>query len=507
MLQPMEIPFPQTPKSIVNSVTEDEDDDDRKRLKDNNRYLHPGETTPQPLPSSSFLAYRANEMEFAFPFGGSTDGILKRNSSTLPVQLNVSPSPVLESSSYFFRYQRMVTEQELELSTTLSHVQPLLELLQGIIKYRRLDVPNRRNVEAFSLLHEISVQDLHYALGVLETHDGHEVAKTDKQFMMTLRILSGEEESFLRTKESSYNAHKTNDKMISMVEFLQCYRMCIVGMQTLELLPFGSTVRKRTKQRTLDLLSHFRPTQRCKGDSVDSQCLASLQFHEKSTNVKYNRCTDQIFVNQNQRREEFHCARFIAWFGAFFFVVCGICMFQQLRRLERTSDVNPTIFSILYPSEKILAPILPTVKLGLNDTFSSCDISTGLARQLRFKQTYRPTTLHRLAPLKRLRTIKAISYSTQPDPILMAADEVSTIPDHVRTSCRKILMKNAGGVTALLYLTLPIFTANPIIFMSSAATLFLGTPFGRTIRSWLRMHAKTLGLHPLFRKHTNQQKV
>jgi len=72
--------------------------------------------------------------------------------------------------------------------------------------------------------------------------------------MMVLDVICGD-------KESSASAHDSEKKdgKISWVEIIQCYRNCVVGMQTLEVIGSQNTIRKRTKQRTMALLSLHKP--------------------------------------------------------------------------------------------------------------------------------------------------------------------------------------------------------------------------------------------------------
>jgi hypothetical protein len=179
-----------------------------------------------------------------------------------------------EEESYLIRYQHMMAQQEREQMVTLAHLQPLLELLEGLAlanhhHHRHHEGPpsflgknGNHNIGLYDSRHpfvrEISYAALQKALAVIEETDGcYDIIKTDRQFMMVLRMLC-EEEQFSHNKNlDSSNKHPPTQ--ISWGEFIQCYRLCVLGMQTLETIPPATMTRTRIKERTLKMLSLFRP--------------------------------------------------------------------------------------------------------------------------------------------------------------------------------------------------------------------------------------------------------
>ncbi len=160
--------------------------------------------------------------------------------------------------SYLLRYETMVRQQEAEEMATLAHLRPLLERIQVLSGGRsgNNDFSNH-NITSFpqsvnigddyaSLGNEISYQQLKRALEALQIENSPEVMTTDRQLMMMLRLLT----------------QKTTDlteETISWGELVMMYKLCILGMLTLQHMPATSLSRNRARERTLAMLSLFEP--------------------------------------------------------------------------------------------------------------------------------------------------------------------------------------------------------------------------------------------------------
>ena len=167
-----------------------------------------------------------------------------------------------ERESYLIRYEQMIMEQEKEQNTAFSHVESLLGLLEDVLPIRRI-----KNSDG-TLIKEVFVEDLKQAYRKIKCSKDFEMIKSDKQFMMVLDIICEETEwssdkvgsiaeaeqyhvADIRSKRNEYY-------MISWPEIIQCYRICVIGMQTLQMIGSESTIRERAKERTLSILSLYK---------------------------------------------------------------------------------------------------------------------------------------------------------------------------------------------------------------------------------------------------------
>ena len=237
--------------SIVNSVTNDEDDDEWIGHRNDSRGVA---ISIQPRPRNYQSVFFKQEIAIKG---------LKQTESTLPPNPSLSmfererfANNRFDKESFLIRYEDMMNEQEKEQTSTISHLQFFLELLMdlqlvgqdGVNGHQRFD-ENKDNC----LLIEFSIEDLKHAQKKLQNSEKYDIIKTDKQFLMVLDILC-EDNDDSPEKFSS----EIMQKQISWAEIVQCYRYCVVGMQTLEMIGSESSIRKRTKERTLALLSAYR---------------------------------------------------------------------------------------------------------------------------------------------------------------------------------------------------------------------------------------------------------
>ena len=198
-----------------------------------------------------------------------------------------------DAMAYLLRYETMVRQQEAEDMAVLAHIRPcvsrLLELCGNNTagndisqQQQQSALMGTREHELGFLTQEISFVDLQTAVRRLEqqqkerssSHTNDSSSKqsvehltTDRQLMMVLRLLTQKvvadphpHSSSSSSNEPAFQEHEpTNTTMISWAEIVQCYKVCIAGMLTLQHLPSDTALRARARDRTLAMLSLFEP--------------------------------------------------------------------------------------------------------------------------------------------------------------------------------------------------------------------------------------------------------
>jgi hypothetical protein len=199
--------------------------------------------------------------------------------------------------AYLIRYETMVRQQEAEDMAVWAHVGPcmvrLMELIHSMEQHPHDHMPSHAPSvvppHVVLLQEEVSFVQLKLALQALEAlspppspgrleiqHDTTpkaaavvECMTTDRQLMMILRLLT--QKVVLDTDTSSSTSTTTPMIGLTWAEFVQCYKICIIGMITLQHLPIPSqsqsssssvttatsVVRTRARDRTLAMLSLF----------------------------------------------------------------------------------------------------------------------------------------------------------------------------------------------------------------------------------------------------------
>ncbi|MGK3760644.1 MAG: hypothetical protein ACI8RD_012961 [Bacillariaceae sp.] len=243
---------------LVNSVTNDEDDlpcDYRDNFSNTSvgtsHYQH----------HHSNMIRKSNEKTTIEYTSSSAPGRPSASNFGGPPPISSSDQDYFDRDSYLICYERMMMKQEMEQISTVSHVQSLLGLLEDLL----LEGQTTNNNGDNNLLKEVFLEDLKLAHDKIKHSNEFEIIKTDKQFMMVLGILCEEkdyssaaiEEKQKRNGGNRISKRNNELKKISWAEIIQCYRICVVGMQTLEIIGSESTIRKRAKERTLAILSLY----------------------------------------------------------------------------------------------------------------------------------------------------------------------------------------------------------------------------------------------------------
>lgn len=162
-----------------------------------------------------------------------------------------------EAMAYLLRYETMVRQQEAEDMAVMAHISPCVDRLLQLAGKEKDEI---RCDDLQFLTQEISFVDLQLTLRKLEQEHlsgsnnrvPTEHFTTDRQLMMVLRLLTQKVDSHNNNDE-----YDTEPTMISWAEVIQCYKVCIVGMMTLQHLPADTAIRARARDRTLAMLSLF----------------------------------------------------------------------------------------------------------------------------------------------------------------------------------------------------------------------------------------------------------
>lgn len=146
-----------------------------------------------------------------------------------------------DAMAYLLRYETMVRQQEAEDMAVIAHLRPCIQRLLELLG-QQVDVLDQKFLQA-----DISFEQLKLAYDIL-LQQQNEFMTTDRQFMMVLKLLTQK----VDLKQTELNA---TVPYITWAEVIQCYKVCVSGMLTLQ--HSSSTVRARTRDRTLALLSLF----------------------------------------------------------------------------------------------------------------------------------------------------------------------------------------------------------------------------------------------------------
>jgi len=472
---------------LVNSVTNDEDDwavDSKKPVRAQYRTCNYRETFSR---SSVGMTHGQQLKKSTIRESNKT----KTTEPTLLAQSAVSSSGCFDQDSYLIRYERMMIEQEMEQISTLSHVQSLLGLLEdSLLKgHIRKDDNN--------LLKEFCLEDLKRIHDKIKFSSEFEIIKTDKQFMMVLEILC--EKKVYSTYidgngKGGKNGHgnripKINErKKISWAEIIQCYRICVVGMQTLETIGSESTIRQRAKERTLAMLSLYQ-------QSYLSNCSTSVhespnKYESSSSKMRYDDSTIQLVgVDQGRQQGSRKPGRlFVHYIVSFLIgaIVAGILFVKfpsTTKMIARYQDIPATkpTQGVKYSREANksfystinVAP--PEIESNTNE-----DITRTLEkRTTSTKELLSSTTSRVVFPIPRARS----AHSTALSPpfgrkFVNEFDIEENVDDDVTKNQRSNdleLATTIGGTAAIIYFLSPFVWGNVI----TAATGFI--PMGLTV--------------------------
>ena len=190
-----------------------------------------------------------------------SQSVMKRN--PIPLSFNESKVPSIVNSvteddddsskseerkeiykveTYLRLYETMINREDEENRATLLHLLPILEILE---KNLVADNSHDGQDDFMRWTREFQYSDFKNALKVIKEDTSYDFIATDRQWMMIMGMF--EEEA------------AQGDQFISICEILQCYKICVVAMQTLQKVPTQNRIRKRIRERSLLMMDLFRP--------------------------------------------------------------------------------------------------------------------------------------------------------------------------------------------------------------------------------------------------------
>ncbi|KAL3945339.1 MAG: hypothetical protein SGBAC_000544 [Bacillariaceae sp.] len=141
--------------------------------------------------------------------------------------------------TYLNHYETMLQRQEDENVATLTHLKPMLAVLESLVKGKASgEVANRNTLDydRTAMLKEFRLPELKRGYKQLKQESiQYDFIRTDRQFMLVLELLT-----------QTSMTHQS----VSWAEIAHCYKICISGMQVLEELPAGR-MRNQIKERTV----------------------------------------------------------------------------------------------------------------------------------------------------------------------------------------------------------------------------------------------------------------
>jgi hypothetical protein len=534
--------------SIVNSVTNDEDDED---------CYHRNSDIPG---RSRGLPPRLSSTTQSGMKGPTNSHSMQRCSAPASNSIGAATSmDVVES--YLVGYERMVKEQEREKLVTWSHLQPLLELLEGLTQEGQGNVRSRyakelknehppQHVENCSrqehtgnpplcvnssrdLLKEYTFTNLQRALSIIDndtTLSNYHLIKADEQFMMVLRLLC---EAPLNPNHAQHNyiqKQHTHTK-ISWAEILQCYRHCIVGMQTLESLESSTLIRTRAKERTLRMLSMFRfvpgvsPKKKVLPEEKPNwqgEVTASWFFDDLSPTSAFANSRDVFKRKNRSMRQGWNVS--VRPIASAVMLVCVIVLViwhiaDPVQTLGKSFGANPSSSTGQINTQSICRDVLfdmvefPNLKRTIHimeqpmsaqvEQVQSLPLVTGIRSVVKGTPVGRSIasaklTPHMILPMHGDNSIHPIldsapSFSTRMrriEDIAMRSDD-NINDDKKITSISSPELDTAaivGGTATVLYFLLPIFSGGAatavLSWIPTGLTVLLATMFGNDIRVW-----------------------
>jgi hypothetical protein len=335
--QTAEIPKPapiQPPPRIVNSVTEDEEDRQA-------RYAPPSKKAPE-------IGYTPK----------ASDAPTGRGH---------------ESVSFLRHYDAMLRQQEVEYEATLSHLRPLLRNLVVLARAEDDDDQHRKSLTPYykaddedenCLLRDFTFEELKRALTTLEqAPSSYKFMAEDSQFILTLRMLT-------EKVDLADGATCAAEDRITWIEIIQCYRICVLAMQTLEKIPEPRDIRARARGRGLSMMSLFVP------------------FSTKDVSTETSVVGEEIMERDDKLREREGGYRLISrsdFVGLFFFLITMMFVLFGLRQPSETVFVHPIDIQDHKNAAENMSPTAPFQQINQTGNFD---------RPLSFATPVQPVLMH-----------------------------------------------------------------------------------------------------------------
>ena len=254
------------------------------------------------------------------------DDVEKENFASVntrnPAAVKKSNNSMAVVENYLRRYEHMVHQQEMEEKAVMAHIIPCIQRLMELIYNTTTTttgsdmMKNDRDSHTghtmlykqqfpIQLHHEISYHQLHQAYQQLMrmkettattnisndlTITAMECMTTDRQLMMMLRTLTEKwnvDFSHISMEE------ETSSLSITWAELIQCYKICIYSMMTMQHLPKGSMARVRARERSLSMMALFEPA------PVISSSTGFTDLYVKHMDQNALRPTESKLIHEN----------------------------------------------------------------------------------------------------------------------------------------------------------------------------------------------------------------
>ena len=184
-----------------------------------------------------------------------------------PSSLRNVPEIVEYNAEKFLNlYEQMLATQDKEHSATIAYLRPILEILESSSSSSSTydddnDYHNGTSKTSqpfqdhhqFCMSREIQYSTLKQAIFRIEHDDRYDFIRKDAQLSMVLNTLA-KQNVFASGEEEEGGG----DAFISWGEIVQCYKACVLGMQTLQGVPMAGYIRNRTCDRSKSMVLTFK---------------------------------------------------------------------------------------------------------------------------------------------------------------------------------------------------------------------------------------------------------
>ncbi len=506
--------------SIINSVTNDEDDLLESKMNsghsivrsvtnDEDEWTQPTREGDQQVPPS-LQHDLGNYGSICATHRTVTKGFEQTKPTIVPTRtvpfLKSKPiqKDVLDKQSFLIRYEDMMMEQEREQASTISHLQFFFDLLIGL-QNEGQDVrqPINENPDD-CLLKEFSIMQLKHVQEKLKNSIKYNIVEVDKQFLMVMDILCGDE-------HYSANSSGTGkeERKISWVEIIQCYRNCVAGMQTLEKIGSHDTIRDRAKQRTIALLSSYRESSFVDyAHPMENSRVVDSNKKVIDDTSKSNAFRDDKATHRQAKASGFVNCPLVSFFAGAIVATILLMAFPsspqlmiesndnifELRDVKGPLGSNESVHSTAIDFEG-LASLDKSIDESMNSSREIVEAGQIGAEPRILKNTLVKTKGHAVLSSVKIRVNSSSSKLSNLSNEMVYSPKIVAKKDHdeiraQKSSSLEMKIANAlGGTATIVYFLMS--SAAPMTTMASLG-ITLAVLVGRGARDWIKKISKTL---------------
>ena len=214
------------------------------------------------------------------------------------------PKTKRDDLAYLIRYETMIRQQEVDDMATMEHFTNCMKSFFSLEQ------------ASSDIMHsQVSYFDIKEALDELDTKPFDEAITTDKQLMMTLRLLA----------KNAQESAATSDMMITFTEIFHCYQTACLGMMHLRRLSPPSIVRERSRNRIMSMLELFQPEA---NRNLDNRIRSSNDIFEATDETEGDSASQRSSRSVNHSR-------------SFFVVLMTLCVIVVLTATSFFFQMNP----------------------------------------------------------------------------------------------------------------------------------------------------------------------